>query len=49
MFFELTNILTTCQKLFNQILGTTLNDFAIMNFNDIFIDSEIKNQHIKYV
>ena len=51
MFFGLTNALTTCQKLFNQIFKTALDNFVIMYFDNISIYLKIKKniKHIYYI
>ncbi len=41
MSFELTNVLTMCQKIINNILRQYLNQFVITYLNDIIIYSKI--------
>jgi hypothetical protein len=49
MSFELTNVLTTCQKIINDVLRQYLNRFVIAYLNDIIIYSKILKEHVSYV
>ncbi len=49
MSFELTNVLTTCQKIINNTLRQYLNRFVITYLNDIIIYSNILKEHINYI
>jgi len=49
MSFELTNVLTMCQKIINNILRQYLNQFVITYLNDIIIYSKILKKHVSYV
>jgi len=49
MSFELTNVLTTCQKMINNVLRQYLNRFVIAYLNDIIIYLNILKEHINYV
>ncbi len=49
MSFELTNVLTTCQEIINDILRQYLDRFVIAYLNDIIIYSKILKEHVNYV
>ncbi len=49
MLFELTNVLTTCQEIINDILRQYLNRFVITYLNNIIIYSNILKKHVSYV
>jgi hypothetical protein len=49
MSFELTNVLTTCQKIINNALRQHLNQFVITYLNDIMIYLKILKEHVSYV
>jgi len=49
MSFELTNVLTTCQEIINNILQQYLNQFVIAYLNDIMIYSKILKEYVSYV
>ncbi len=49
MLFELMNVLTTYQKIINNVLRQYLNQFVIIYLNDIIIYSKILKKHISYV
>ncbi len=49
MSFELTNVLTTCQKIINDVLRQYLNQFVITYLNDIIIYSKILKEHVSYI
>jgi len=49
MSFELTNVLTTCQKIINDALRQYLNRFVIAYLNDIMIYLKILKEHINHV
>jgi len=43
------NVLTTYQKIINNVLRQYLNQFVIIYLNDIIIYSKILKKHISYV
>jgi len=49
MSFELINVLTTYQKIINNVLRQYLNQFVIVYLNDIIIYVNILKKHINYV
>ncbi len=49
MLFELINVLTTYQKIINNVLRQYLNQFVIIYLNDIIIYLKILKKHISYV
>ncbi len=49
MSFELTNALTTCQKIINNVLQQYLNRFVIIYLNNIIIYLNILKEYINYV
>jgi len=49
MSFELINVLTTYQKIINNVLRQYLNQFVIIYLNDIIIYLNILKKHINYV
>ncbi len=49
MSFELTNALTTCQKIINDTLRQYLNRFVIAYLDNIIIYSNILKEHVNYV
>ncbi len=49
MSFELTNVLTICQKIINNILRQYLNRFIIAYLNDIIIYSKTLKEYISYI
>ncbi len=49
MLFELINVLTTYQKIINNVLRQYLNQFVIIYLNDIIIYLNILKKHINYV
>ncbi len=49
MSFELTNVLTICQKIINNILRQYLNRFVITYLNDIIIYLNTSKKYINYV
>ena len=49
MSFELTNVLTTFQKIINKILRKYFNVFVIAYLNDIFIYFNTKKEHEQHV
>ena len=49
MSFELTNVLTMCQKIINNILRQYLDRFVIAYLNNIIIYSNILKKHINYI
>ncbi len=49
MSFELTNVLTTYQKIINNVLRQYLNRFIIAYLNNIMIYSKILKKHVSYV
>ncbi len=49
MLFELTNVLTTCQKIINDALRQYLNQFVIAYLNDIIIYLNILKKHVNYI
>ena len=49
MLFGLINALAICQELFNQVFKKTLDNFAIIYLDDIFIYSKSKKEHVKHV
>ena len=49
MPFELTNVLTTIQKMVNKTLQSYLDRFAIIYMDDILVYSDIYDQHIRHV
>ncbi len=49
MSFEFTNVLTTCQKMINDVLRQYLNQFVIAYLNDIIIYSKILKKHVSYI
>jgi hypothetical protein len=49
MSFELTNVLTTCQEIINDILQQYLNRFVITYLNDIIIYSNTLKEYVDHV
>jgi len=49
MSFELTNVLTMCQKMINDVLRQYLDRFVITYLNDIIIYLKILKEHVSYV
>ena len=49
MFFGLTNVLTICQELINNILQKHLNIFVIAYLNNILVYFKTKKKYIKYI
>ncbi len=49
MSFELTNVLTTYQKMINNALRQHLDQFVIIYLNDIMIYLKILKEHISYI
>jgi len=49
MSFELTNVLTTCQKIINDALRQYLDQFIITYLNDIIIYLKILKKHVNYI
>ncbi len=49
MSFELTNNLTMCQEIINNILRQHLNRFVIAYLNDIMIYSKTLKEHVSYI
>ncbi len=49
MLFELTNVLTTCQEIINNVLRQYLNQFVIIYLNDIIIYLRTLKKHISYI
>jgi len=49
MSFELTNVLTMCQEIINNILRQYLNQFVIVYLNDIIIYSNILKKYMNYI
>ncbi len=49
MSFELTNVLTMCQKIINDALQQYLNRFVIIYLDDIIIYSNILKKYVDYV
>ncbi len=49
MSFELTNALTTYQKIINDVLRQYLDRFVIAYLNNIMIYSKILKEHVSYV
>ncbi len=49
MSCELINVLTTYQKIINNVLRQYLNQFVIIYLNDIIIYLNILKKHINYV
>ena len=49
MLFEFTNVLTTCQKMINDVLRQYLNQFVIAYLNNIMIYLNILKKHVNYV
>jgi len=49
MSFELTNALTTCQEIINNVLQQYLNRFVIAYLNDIIIYLNILKKYVNYI
>jgi hypothetical protein len=49
MSFELTNVLTMCQKIINDILRQYLDRFVIAYLNDIMIYLNILKEHVDHI
>ncbi len=49
MSFELTNVLTMCQKIINDTLRQYLNQFVIIYLNDIIIYLKILKEYVSYI
>ncbi len=49
MSFELTNVLTTCQKIINDALRQYLDQFIITYLNNIIIYLKILKKHVNYI
>ncbi len=49
MSFELTNVLTTCQEIINDVLRQYLDRFIITYLDDIMIYSKILKKHVSHV
>ncbi len=49
MLFELTNVLTTYQKIINDILRQYLDQFVIIYLNNIIIYLKILKEHVSYI
>ena len=49
MFFELTNVFATLQKVVNKTLYDYLNIFVIVYMNDVLIFSKIKEKHEQHI
>ena len=49
MSFELTNVLTMCQKIINDILRQCLDRFVIAYLNDIMIYLNILKEHVDHI
>ncbi len=49
MSFEFTNVLTTYQRMINDVLQQYLNQFVIIYLNDIIIYLIILKKHVNYI
>ena len=49
MFFELTNVFATLQKVVNKTLYDYLNVFVIVYMNDVLIFSKIRKKHKQHI